>query len=216
MPSTYELYVDSADEEAVGGLLESGLVVGVTTNPTILVRAGKTSRDIPRLHAAWQGAGARSIFFQAWGPDATELLKSAHSLRELGDDVTVKVPATRDGFVVARRLIGEGTPVLVTAVYSAAQALVAGSIGASYIAPYLGRLDDAGRKGLEEIAAMHELVESTQTVVLAASLRTPDAIVQLAERGIRAFTAAPAVIWAALTDPVSDSSAEVFENDARA
>jgi transaldolase len=167
------------------------------------------------LHAAWQKAGARSIFFQAWGSDEKELLYSAHSLRELGDDVTVKVPATRDGFVVARGLIGEDIPVLVTAVYSAAQALAAASIGASYIAPYLGRLDDAGRNGLDEIATMHRLIESTPTRVLAASLRSPDAIVQLAERGIRAFTAAPDVIWATLTDPVSDSSAAVFEQDAR-
>jgi transaldolase len=98
-------------------------------------------------------------------------------------------------------------------VYSTAQAIGAAAIGAEFIAPYLGRLDDARRDGVTEITSMHDALEGTGTSVLAASLRTPDAIVALARRGVRSFTAAPNVIWDLLQDDTSDASAETFEAD---
>ncbi len=101
---------------------------------------------------------------------------------------------------------------LLTAVYSQAQALAAATIGVRYIAPYLGRMVDAGRDGTSEIIAMQTLVEGTGTDVLAASLRTPDAIVALALGGVRYFTAAPAVLTAVLQHEVSDTSARDFED----
>ena len=209
----YRLFVDSADEAAVASLLEIGLVDGVTTNPTILRRAGTGPADIPRLHAAWTMAGRRRLFFQAWGADRAAMLACGRRLAALGSDVTVKVPATQVGFAVARSLIEEGIPVLITAVYSTAQAIAAAAVGAEFIAPYLGRLDDAGRDGLAEITAMQEALHATGTSVLAASLRTPDAIVALAQRGVRSFTAAPDVIWALLHNETSDAAAEQFELD---
>lgn len=209
----YQLFVDSADESAVAPLLDARIVEGVTTNPTILRRAGVGPSDIPRLHAAWRGAAARRLFFQAWGADVDSMLGRARRIAALGPDITVKVPATRTGFTVGRALVEQGTPVLVTAVYSTAQAIGAAAIGAEFIAPYLGRLDDAGRDGVAEIGAMHDALDGTDTSVLAASLRTPDAIVTLAARGVRAFTAAPDVIWALLQDDTSDTSAATFDVD---
>lgn len=205
------LYVDSAAVDAVGSLLEGGLVEGVTTNPTILQRSGRRLGDIPGLYEQWVSQGAREVFFQTWGMDAAELLANAEPIIALGDRVVVKVPATRAGFVATRALTDRGVPVLVTAVYSAGQALAAASYGARYVAPYFGRLGDAGHDAVATIGSMHRMLEGSRTEVLAASLRSPADIVALREQGVARFTAAPVVIESLLLDDVSESSAAEFE-----
>lgn len=143
-PIAPRLYVDSADVDRVSRLLAAGVVHGVTTNPTILERGGRTAADIPELYARWEAEGAREIFFQTWGGDTDSFLRNAEGIRALGERVAVKVPATTAGFAAASNLVRDGATVLVTAVYSVAQALACASIGAQYIAPYLGRMRDAG------------------------------------------------------------------------
>ncbi|CAN7242176.1 hypothetical protein LJR044_003350 [Microbacterium foliorum] len=205
------LYVDSADVDRVSSLLAAGVVHGVTTNPTILERGGRTAAEIPELYARWAGEGAREIFFQTWGGDASSLLRNAEGIRALGDRVVVKVPATRDGFAAASALVRDGATVLVTAVYSVAQALVCASIGAQYIAPYLGRMRDAGIDGDAVIARMQGMCAGSDSNVLAASLRSPDDITGLRLAGVPYFTAAPDVIEQMLFHGVSDSSAAEFD-----
>lgn len=205
------LYVDSADVERVGALLASGVVRGVTTNPTILERGGRTAAEIPELYARWVAEGAQEVFFQTWGGDAASFLRNAETIRALGDRVAVKVPATAEGFAAASALVRDGATVLVTAVYSVAQALAAASIGAQYIAPYLGRLRDAGLDGDTLITRMQAVCVDSDTNVLAASLRSADDIVALREAGVPYFTAAPDVIEQMLFHPVSDSSAAEFD-----
>lgn len=205
------LYVDSADVDRVGELLRAGLVAGVTTNPTILERSGVRLGEIPDLYQRWVDEGASEVFFQTWGTDASAMLRHADGILALGDRVGVKVPATREGFAATRSLVDAGATVLVTAVYSVAQALAAASYGARYIAPYLGRLRDAGLDGSGLIARMQAVCEGSGTDVLAASLRSPDDIVELRLAGVPYFTAAPDVVLALLQDDVSDRSAEEFE-----
>lgn len=205
------LYVDSADVERVGALLASGVVRGVTTNPTILERGGRTAAEIPELYARWVAEGAQEVFFQTWGGDAASFLRNAETIRTLGDRVAVKVPATAEGFAAASALVRDGATVLVTAVYSVAQALAAASIGAQYIAPYLGRLRDAGLDGDTLITRMQAVCVDSDTNVLAASLRSAEDIVALREAGVPYFTAAPDVIEQMLFHPVSDSSAAEFD-----
>lgn len=205
------LYVDSADMDAIEPLLRDRLVSGVTTNPTILERSGHSVREIPELFAAWDAHGAGEIFFQTWGRDTDDFLRNAEKLRSLGERVVVKVPATRAGFAAASSLISEGVPVLITAVYSAAQAWAAASLGARYIAPYLGRLRDAGRDGVAEIAHMATVVDGSETSVLAASLRSPNDIIALHDEGVMCFTAAPSVLDAIFVDEASEAAAVEFE-----
>lgn len=212
MTQERRFYADSAIVDDVSDVLANGLVHGVTTNPTILERAHRSVRDIPQLYAQWEAEGAQEIFFQTWGDSAKSMLANAERLAALGSRVVVKVPATRHGFTVAAALVDAGTTVLVTAVYAQSQALVAATLGARYIAPYLGRLNDAGRDGVAEISAMQALVAGSGTDVLAASLRTPEDIVSLAVGGVPFFTAAPAVILAALSNDVSERSAVEFED----
>ncbi len=211
MPAEPRFYVDSADVDAVSELLAGGLVHGVTTNPTILERGDKSVNDIPALYARWESEGAKEIFFQTWGATTDDMLANADGILDLGDRAVVKVPATRVGFAAASALVARGASVLITAVYSPAQALAAATLGARYIAPYLGRLNDSGRDGLAEIGTMQALVAGSGTDVLAASLRSPSDIVELALRGVPFFTAAPTVLLASFQHDVSDSSAVEFE-----
>jgi transaldolase len=205
------LYVDSADTERVSRLLAAQVVHGVTTNPTILERAGRSVEEIPELYARWENEGAREIFFQTWGASRGELLRNAEVIRALGDRVAVKVPATAEGFAAASALVADGASVLITAVYSVGQALAAASIGAAYIAPYLGRLRDDGVDGDALITKMQAVCAGSATNVLAASLRSADDIVSLRLAGVPYFTAAPDVLDRMLHHPVSDSSAVEFE-----
>lgn len=211
MPVSPRLYVDSADVTRVGELLEGGLVAGVTTNPTILERSGRRVGEIAELYDQWVAQGASEVFFQTWGADASELLANADRILALGDRVVVKVPATREGFVATRSLVAGGATVLVTAVYSPAQALACASYGVRYVAPYLGRLRDSGRDGVALIADMQAVCAGSETNVIAASLRSPDDIVELRQVGVPYFTAHPDVILGLLSDETSDQAAAEFE-----
>ena len=169
-----KLYLDTADRGAAESLLATGLFAGVTTNPTILQRASKGVADVGEIYRWAIEAGAREVFFQAWGEDAATLIERGQRLRELGPEVVVKFVATRAG---ATRLCRAGRarhPTLLTAIYDPGQAIVAAAAGATYIAPYLGRLNDAGRDGIAEVIAMHEVLAATgsTTKVLLASIRS--------------------------------------------
>lgn len=205
------LFVDSADRSRVAPLLRDGLVHGVTTNPTILERDGHRWADVPALAEEWLSLGARSVFFQTWGEDAVEMHAHAAEIRALGAEVGVKVPATRTGFAVAAALVRDDADVLLTAVATPAQALAAASIGVRYIAPYLGRMRDAGLDGDALIAQMQDACAGSATNVLAASLRSPGDLTGLHASGVRFFTAAPDVLDAVLFDAATESSAAVFD-----
>lgn len=204
-------YVDTADDAAVRALLKERLVHGVTTNPEILRASGVRWPSLSGLVRDWIALGAREVFLQTWGADRAAMLEHADALAAIAPEVGIKVPATRTGFGVAATLVERGASVLVTAVYDAPQALYAASIGARYIAPYLGRLDDAGRDGLREIAEMAELVSGTGTEILAASVRSPQAMVDLARRGVTACTVRPEVLRQAMRADSSDDAARAFE-----
>lgn len=205
------LYVDSADVDAVAQLLTGSLVHGVTTNPTILERAGRTVADIPELYRRWADEGAREIFFQSWGGGADALESRAREILSLGELAVVKLPATRDGFAVAARLAREGAPVLLTAVFTPAQALAAASCGIRYIATYMGRTRDAGYDLRGGVVRMQRLCEGSGTEVLAASLRSADELLSLAEAGVPTFTASPAVLWELIDSAATAEAAAVFE-----
>ena len=206
-------YLDSAARAEVQPLLGSGLVSGVTTNPTLLQRAGIRNDAIPDLVSWATAAGAATVFVQAWGADAGELERRGRELARLSAAVVVKIPATLEGLQATARLTADGIPVLVTAVYSAAQVLPAAAAGATYVAPYLGRMNDAGRDGFAEIAAMQRVITAcgSRLRVLVASLRSPSDAVRLAELGVRHFTVAPAVFTRFFEDELTDAAVRTFD-----
>jgi TalC/MipB family fructose-6-phosphate aldolase len=211
------LYLDTADRAAAEDLLHTGLFAGLTTNPTILQRSGLGVADAPEIYEWAVAAGAREVFFQAWGEDADTLVERGQRLRELGPEVVAKVPASRAGAAACARLAAHGVPTLLTAVYAPGQVLVAAAAGATYIAPYLGRLNDAGRDGLAEVTAMQEVLAATgaSTKILLASIRDVPSMVALARRGIDCFTIGPPVAEAFFAEHLTAAAVAAFEDAAR-
>lgn len=207
------LYLDTADRAAAESLLATGLFAGLTTNPTILQRASRGVADIPEIYRWATSAGAREVFFQAWGEDTPTLVERGLRLRELGTNVVVKLVVSRAGAAACAELASQGIPTLLTAVYAPAQALVAAAAGATYIAPYLGKLEEAGRDGIGEILAMYEVLSATgsPTKVLAASIRDVESVVSLARCGVDCFTMAPAIAEQLFTDELTEGAVRTFE-----
>jgi transaldolase len=204
------LYIDSADRRLISELWSSGVFAGVTTNPTILERADLGQRDVPELYTWLTDLGVPSIYLQVVGRTRDEMLRSAEAYRALGP-VTVKVPATAEGFAAASALVQDGAQVLLTVVYHPVQALMARDCGIQGVAPYVGRMTDAGRNGVESVIAMQRAIGTEPTRVLAASLRSADDIARLAAAGVPDFTIGGALAQAVLDDELTRAAVDDFE-----
>lgn len=209
------LFVDSAVRSAVEPLLATGLFAGVTTNPILLSRAELTQSDIPQVYSWAKVAGARRLYFQTLGESTDDILASAAEIRSIGTDIIVKIPATIEGYTATKILAQDNIPVLVTAVYHSSQALLAQAAGAHSIAPYVGRMTDRGRSGLEQTAAMAKILASSETSILAASLRSADDVAYLAAHGVVDFTISADLLTTMLSDEHSLVAAREFEEIAR-
>jgi len=216
------LYLDSADYTQWKKWAETGMFYGFTTNPTILKRDGIkcTLPSIRQLTRLAFELDVDELQLQAWGDTAASMYSNALDLAELDTRVVVKVPMTMDGIQTARRLVNDGVPVTFTAVYSVHQAVTALSVGAQYIAPYLGRMNDAGKDGFESVAGMQAVVDMSQekegeTRLLVASIRSADELAVLAVSGCNTFTISPAVAEELVSDPLTVAAAAVFEEHAK-
>lgn len=217
MITMLKMYVDSAQRDEVEPLLDTGLFHGVTTNPTLLERAEISLSNFGQLYRWATAAGAGEVFFQTWGTTSNEIVDNGKRLREIGDRVVVKVPATKFGQAAAATLAGQGVPVLLTAVYNATQVLPAIAAGCKYIAPYLGRMRDVGRDGDAEILAMQQVLNShgEGTELLAASLRSVIDVLDLAKHGVSGFAIEPTVLAEMWQDEFTDEATRAFEAAAR-
>jgi transaldolase len=222
-PPGPRLFLDSADTAVWQQWLPSGIFHGVTTNPLLIERAALV-HDVPtlaRLASCAAELGAREIHLQTWGADEETLVVNglritAAAARDL--TVVLKVPATIAGFRAAARLRDAGHAITLTAVYNPGQLLAAAAAGAAYAAPYLGRLEDAGRDGRDTVLAMDAILRGTGagTRLLVASLRDADRIIDLARQGLDTFTFGPEVAAALLQDDLADEAAAAFEAAAAA
>lgn len=212
------LYLDTADRAAAEDLLATGLFAGLTTNPTILQRSGLGVAHAEEIYRWATAAGAREVFFQSWGQDTATLVERGRQLRDIGPAVVVKLVASRAGSAACAQLAADGLHTLLTAVYAPEQALVAAAAGATYIAPYLGRLADAGRDGVAEVTAMQEALTATgsSTKILLASIRDVESMVTLARRGVGCFTMSPDVAEALFADELTAAAVADFEDAVRA
>lgn len=216
-----QLLLDSADPREWQSWLPSGLFRGVTTNPTLLRRAGQPCSPAHLQELARQAfaLGAQEIHLQTWGADADAASAIGRQLAAIDRmRVLVKVPIDRTGIETARRLIGEGIAVTFTACYEAHQVLVAAALGARYIAPYLGRISDGGRDGHAELVLMQQCLEGvgSSTRLLVASLRQPSDLSRLAAAGIGTFTLGAAIAAELLDGAATQAAAAQFHRDAEA
>ena len=205
-------YIDSAERHEVERLLATKLFAGVTTNPAILAKAGLGSRDVPTVIEWATQAGAGRVFAQVWGSSVSELVERGRAWRALSDRVVIKVAYSRSGIEAARQLSADGE-VLVTAVHDPSQVLPVALSGASYLAPFLARMDAAGRDGLAAALAMQQAIDAAgmPLQLLAGSIRTPEQILTLAQAGVRNVTLGPAVWELFFTDAVTLAAVDTFE-----
>ena len=213
---TLRLFLDSADPQAWRQWLPSGLFRGITTNPTLLRRAGQpcSLEGLERLCGQALELGAQELHLQAWGAD---LLGCGRALAALAPGrIWVKLPITRAGADAARCLIAEGHAITFTACYEPAQVLLAAALGAEYIAPYLGRIGDLGRDGHGELVRMQRCVDGVGSPLrlLVASLRCTDDLARLAAEGLDTFTISPAIAAALFAVEPTEAAAAQFERDA--
>ncbi|CAK6701557.1 transaldolase family protein [Synechococcus sp. CBW1107] len=212
-------FLDSADPLVWEELMPSGLFHGITTNPTLLRQAGQVCR-ISELRSLSQRAldlGCQELHLQAWGREPEALLDCALGLAELAPGrITIKVPLTRVGTVAGVKLIAQGIPLTFTACYEAPQVLVAAALGARYIAPYLGRIQDQGRDGHQELITMQQCVDRSGSSLrlLVASLRATSDLSRLAAAGMTTFTLSPQLTVALFNCEASEAAATRFDADA--
>jgi transaldolase len=214
------LFLDSASVAEWRALLPLGIFHGVTTNPTLLVRAGIdcTLRNLGALTEEAQALGCRELHLQAWGESRVALTSCGRQLAALAPaTVVVKLAATVPGFEAACALHAEGVRITITAVYAPAQALAAAALGASYAAPYFGRLGDAGHDAAGVVLGMRSILRHAGdgTRLLLASLRRAEDVAMLAARGCDTFTVGAAVAKALVHSDESEAAAEAFDAHAR-
>lgn len=208
-----KFFVDTADTNEIRDLAATGLLDGVTTNPSLVLKSGKSF--IPLIEEIC-GIVDGPVSAEVAATDYETMWKEADKLRQIADHVAVKVPLTPAGLKVCKKLSDEGTMVNVTLCFSAAQAILAAKAGAAFISPFVGRLDDVGEEGMNLIADIVEIYANYpnfQTEVLVASIRNPMHIVNSAKLGADVITCPPSVIRQLYQHPLTDKSLANFVED---
>ena len=207
-----KFFADTAEIEDIRKLADYGLLDGVTTNPSLVKKSGKDFKEVVKdVCAIVSGPVSAEVVAQ----DYDGMMREAEVLRKIADNVAIKVPLTPDGLKACRKLSGDGTMVNVTLCFSANQALLAAKSGASFISPFIGRLDDIGQPGSELIADIRLIYDNYDfaTEILAASIRGPIHALEAAKLGADVMTAPPAVIWQMFKHPLTESGLASFAKD---
>jgi len=207
-----KFFVDSADIKQIEDLMPTGLVDGVTTNPSLIAKNGDDmSKTIKDICALVQGP----VSAEVTATDSDKMLEEGQYLASLAKNVTIKVPLTINGLKTCKALRAQGTQVNVTLCFSAAQALLAAKAGASFISPFVGRLDDIGEKGMDLIEDIVVIYENYgfETEVLVASVRSKQHVIDAAIIGAHVATLPPKVIYELYEHPLTDKGLKAFLDD---
>ena len=208
-----KFFVDSADVKEIRELAETGLVDGVTTNPSLVAKTGKPIKDvIAEICAAVPGP----VSAEVTATDYDGMIREGLTLAAIAENVTVKVPLTWDGIRACRTLSQQGHKVNVTLCFDSNQALLAAKAGATFISPFIGRLDDIGYDGmevLEDIRTVYDNYPSLKTEILAASMRTPLHVKRASMIGADVATMPAALIKSLTKHPRTDAGLASFLAD---
>jgi len=207
-----KFFADTAEIAEIRELAETGLLDGVTTNPSLVHKAGRDFLEV-----------VREICEVVSGPVSAEvvaldyegMMREAEVLRKIAKNIAVKVPLTPAGLKACKALSSDGTMVNVTLCFSAAQALLAAKAGATFISPFVGRLDDIGQPGMELISDIRMIYDNYDfsTEILVASVRHPMHVVEAAKIGADVMTAPPKIIWQLFKHPLTDAGIASFLAD---
>ena len=207
-----KFFVDTADTNDIRELAEAGLLDGVTTNPSLIHKAGRDFLEVVKeICAIVPGPVSAEVV----ALDHDTMMKEAEVLRKIADNVAVKVPLTLDGLKTCRKLTEDGTMVNVTLCFSANQALLAAKAGATFVSPFVGRHDDVGFDGMQLISDIRLIYDNYdfETEILVASVRHPIHVLESAKLGADVATMPPAVIRALVKHPLTDKGIEGFMAD---
>ncbi|MBT3372477.1 MAG: fructose-6-phosphate aldolase [Rhodospirillaceae bacterium] len=208
-----KFFVDTADVAEIRDLAATGLLDGVTTNPSLVA---KTGRDFFEVVAEICELVDGPVSAEVTATEAEAMVAEGRTLAKIADNVAVKVPLTWDGLKACKALSGDGTQVNVTLCFSANQALLAAKAGATFVSPFVGRLDDIGHDGMQLIAEILEIYgnyDSIQTEVLVASIRSPMHVLHAARLGADVCTIPPNVIQQLAKHTLTDKGLEAFLAD---
>ncbi|MEP2880129.1 MAG: fructose-6-phosphate aldolase [Roseibium sp.] len=207
-----KFFVDTAEISDIKDLESTGLLDGVTTNPSLIAKSG---RDFKEVIAEICKITEGDVSAEVAATDFETMIKEAHVLRAIADNVVIKLPLTFDGLKACKQLTEEGTKTNVTLCFSANQALLAAKAGATYISPFIGRLDDIHADGLELIREIRVIFDNYgfDTEILAASIRTPNHVKDCAIIGADVVTVPPATLKSLVKHPLTDKGLEAFISD---
>jgi len=207
-----KFFVDSADLDEIKYLNDIGLVDGVTTNPSIIAKSG---RDFKEVIAEICQITPGPVSAEVTATDADQMIAEGRNLRKIADNVCIKLPLTMDGLKACKTLSGEGTQINVTLCFSSNQALLAAKCGATFISPFIGRLDDLGLDGLELIEEIRTIYDNYgfETEILAASIRNINHVKECALIGADVMTAPPDVIRKLSGHVLTDKGLAAFLKD---
>lgn len=207
-----KFFVDTADVAAIKELNDLGMVDGVTTNPSLILKSG---RDIIEVTREICSIVTGPVSAEVVALEAEAMIAEGRKLAEIAPNITVKVPLTWDGLKACKVLSGEGKMVNVTLCFSVNQALIAAKAGATFISPFIGRLDDINLDGVELISDIRQVYDNYgfETQILAASIRTANHVTQCALVGADVITAPPAVIKSLANHPLTDNGLAQFTKD---
>jgi transaldolase len=207
-----KFFVDSADTTALAELKELGLVDGVTTNPSLILKSGREMGDvIAEICDMIDGPVSAEVV----ATEAQAMIAEGEKLARIADNIAVKVPLTWDGLKACKSLTDAGHMVNVTLCFSASQALLAAKAGATFISPFIGRLDDSGIDGMDLIAEIRMIYDNYgfETSILAASIRSVNHVTQAARIGADVATVPPEVLRKLVAHPLTDIGLAAFLAD---
>ena len=208
-----KFFVDTADTTEIKALAASGLLDGVTTNPSLIAKSGRRILDVvAEICALVEGPVSAEVA----ATDYDGMMREAAVLKAIAANVTVKLPLTPDGLRACKTLAGQGVMTNVTLCFSAAQALLAAKAGATFVSPFVGRLDDIGQDGMALIAdimTIYRNYPALRTEVLVASVRHPIHVIQAAKLGAHVATLPPAVLRQLTQHPLTDKGLAAFLAD---
>jgi transaldolase len=207
-----KFFVDTAEIAEIAELHKLGLVDGVTTNPSLILKSGRNILDVTKeICDLVEGPVSAEVVADG----AEEMIEEGRKLAKIADNIAVKVPLTWAGLRACKVLSGEGRMVNVTLCFSANQALLAAKAGATFISPFVGRLDDVHVDGMELIQEIRTIYDNYGfgTEILAASIRTPNHVRQAALIGADVVTAPPAVLKSLASHPLTDKGLVQFAKD---
>ncbi len=208
-----KIFLDTADTKVISEYFETGLVDGVTTNPSLIMKAG---RDPEVVYQEIKDIGVKDISMEVMGDAQTMLNEGLRLVEKFGSVTTVKLPCTREGLLVCKELTKEKIRTNVTLIFCAAQAVLAAKAGATYVSPFVGRLDDQSVAGLEVVRSISELyrIHRMETQVLAASIRNVQRAIRSWYNGAEICTMPPKVFDQMYDHILTEKGLEIFDNDA--